>query len=161
MKRIFTISVILFTTLALISCGASIQQVSDDMPNMGVKAENWNTSIKLVDDPALLNSYKNGDTLFLRVENLSNTSIVFPDDFGIKIVTKEGQSWTSIPNNFYYTGQEILPTKASYPLGLIVNALPYVSNLTMSLNIRIIIIGYPEDNHKELLGAYLDTTLNP
>ncbi len=86
MKRIFTISVVLFTTLALISCGAGIQQVSDDMPNMGVKAENWNTSIKLVDDPALLNSHKNGEDLTFAVENLSNAPIVFPEDFGIRVM---------------------------------------------------------------------------
>lgn len=161
MNKVSVILIILFIMLALISCGANDQQPSNDMPDIDVKTENWNTSIRLVDDPMLSNSFKNGKTFTLGVENLSDTPIIFPNDFGIKLITRDGQSWTNISNNFYYSGQELLPTKSSWPLGLVVSALPYIPNLSSSINIRIVIIGHAENNDKELLGAYLDVTLKP
>jgi hypothetical protein len=131
------------------------------MPNMNVRTNNWNTSIKLIDDPALSNSHKNGELLILRVENLSETSVVFPTDFGIRLLVMEGEKWVSVQNNFYYTGSNLLPTKNSYPLGLIVSAAPYISNLSSSTNIRLVIIGHAENNDNEPLGAYLDVMINP
>jgi hypothetical protein len=159
MKRIFVIMIILLATVLLISCGN--QQPFNDMPDMGIKAKNWNTSVKLADDPALSNSFRNGRTFTLGVENLSDAAIVFPNDFGIKLKTKDGKSWVNIPNNFYYAGQELLPTESSWPLGLVVSALPYIPDLTSPINIRIVIIGHTKGNDKELLGAYFDVTLNP
>ena len=161
MKKTSIALITLFTLLILTSCGITTEQPSNDMPDMGVKAQNWNSSITLVDDPILSNSYKNGDVLELSVENLSDTQVVFPDDFGIKIITWDGQRWTSIPNNFYYTFPKVLPTKDSYPLGLIVDALPYVVNLSAPITIRIVIIGHAEGNEEESLGAYLDVPLKP
>jgi len=159
MKKIFVILIILVTMLLLISCSAN--QPSNNMPNMGVKAENWNTSIKLADDPMLSNSFKNGQDLTLGVENLSTKPIVFLENFGMRVLTKYGQDWVDIQSNFYNSGLQYLPTKASYPLGLLVSALPYIPNLASPINIRIVIIGHTEDNDKVLLGAYFDVTLNP
>ena len=83
MKRIFVILITLSAMLMLISCNADNQEPSNDMPDMGVKAKNWNTSIRLADDPMLSNSFNNGQVFTLRVENLSDASIVFPNDFGM------------------------------------------------------------------------------
>jgi len=161
MRRIFVILGILFAMLPIISCGTDDQQTSNDMPNMDVKEENWNTFIKLADDPALSNSFKNGQDLTLRVENLSTEPIVFPENFGLRVMTKDGQNWVDVQSNSYNSGLQYLPTEAAWPLGLLVSALPYIPNLSSSINIRIVIVGHAEDNDKELLGAYFDVTLNP
>ena len=148
----------------LISCtnNSSDPQVpSSDLVGVDIQAENWNTSIKLIDDPALLNSHKNGQDLTLRIENLLNTPITFPDNFGTKVIRLDHQNWVSATNNFYNTGLHTLPSKKSYPLGLVVTALPYVPNLQSSINIRVVIYGYAENNANEPLGAYLDVMLNP
>jgi len=63
--------------------------------------------------------------------------------------------------NFYNAGSHFLPTKESYPLGLVVTALPYVPNLSSAINIRVIIVGNEENKIDELLGAYFDVELNP
>jgi len=161
MKRTLLLLFVLFTVLELISCSKDIKRSANNMPDMGVQEKNWNTSIRLVDDPVLSNSYKNGDVLMLRVENISETQIIFPNDFGIKLITWNGQNWANINNNFYYTFQPVLPTKKSFPLGLILNALPYIPDLSSALKIRIVIVGHSENNDKELLGAYLDVMINP
>ena len=116
---------------------------------------------KIKDDPVLGNSFKNGQDLTLRVENLSNTPIVFLENFGLRVMTKNGQNWAEVQSNFYNGGLQYLPTKSSYPVGLVVSALPYMPNLSSPITIRIVIIGHKENNDKDLLGAYLDVKLNP
>jgi len=160
MKKIILLLIALLTTLALVSCDSS-NEATNTMPDMGVKANNWNTFIKLVDDPMLANTYKNGKDLTLRVENLSNNPIYFLENFGVKVILKNGQNWTDIQNNFYNSGTQYLPTKASYPLGLLVTSLPYIPNLSSPATVRVIIIGYAENNEEDLLGAFLDITITP
>ena len=133
----------------------------NDLVGVDILAEDWNTSIKLIDEPSLLNSHINGQDLTLRIENLSNTSISFPDNFGMKVIRLDQQNWASVLNNFYNSGQHNLPTKKSYPLGLVVTALPYIPNLQSSTNIRVIVFGYAKNNDNEPLGAFLDVMLNP
>ena len=161
MNKTFIISSILFTVFLLTSCSHDRQSPSINIPDVDVQEENWNTSIKLVDDPVLSNSHKNEDSLTLRLENLSDVPIVFPENFDIKVITWDGQSWESIQNNFYNAGSKILPTKSSYPLGLLVSALPYIPNLSSSTSIRVIVVGHAQNNDKESLGAYIDVVLNP
>jgi hypothetical protein len=164
MKRISMMSIILISLLMLIACNSNSsdsQIPSNDLVGVEIQAKNWNTSIKLIDDPALLNSHENGQDLTLRIENLLNTPITFPDNFGAKVLRLDDQNWMSVTNNFYNTGQHILPAKKSYPLGLVVTALPYVPNLQSSIYIRVVIYGYVENNTDEALGAYLDVMLNP
>ncbi len=146
----------------LLSCSdAQSKLTTPIIPGIDVEPENWNTSMKLIDDPILSNSYKNGKLFTLRVENLSKTAITSSNNFEVKVITLDGQNWIDVPNNFYNAGPDYLPTKESYPLGLLVTILPYIPNLSSSINIRIVIIGHAEDNDKELLGAYYDVVLNP
>ena len=161
MNKTSIISSILFTIFLLTSCSHDRQSPPFNIPDVDVQAENWNTSIKLVDDPVLSNSHKNEDILILRLENLSDTPIAFPENFGMKVITWDGQSWVSIQNNFYNAGSKVLPTKRSYPLGFLVTASPYVPNLSSSTSIRVIVVGHAQNNDKESLGAYIDVVLNP
>ena len=159
MNKTFVITITLFILSVLISCRNS--NLSSDIQGVNVDENNWNTSFVLRDDPALLNTHKNGETLFLRIDNLSDETIVFPDDFGVKVITNDGQNWIGIQNNIYYTGPKYLPIRKDYPLGLIITVLPYIPDLPSSTTIRIIIVGYAENNDKDQLGSYLDIMLNP
>lgn len=161
MTRVLVVLSVLIIMFSLVSCGTADKNALNDMPEIGVRAKDWNTSFKLVEDPVISNSHQNGQDLTLRVENLSDTPIVFQENFGLRVMTKDASGWRDIQNNSYNSGEQYLPTKASYPLGLLVSVLPYVPNLASHLDIRIIIIGHAEDNDKELLGAYLDVTINP
>lgn len=161
-KKIVSIIIIIVVgTLVLLSCSNNTQTTYNMILSDGSQVKSWNTAIELVDNPNLLNSHKNGESLTLQLKNLSDTTIVFPNDFDIEIVSWDGQIWTSIQNNFYYSGVKILPEEEAYPLGLLVSSLPYIPNLSSSKEIRIHIVGHSEDNEKELYGAYLDVTLDP
>lgn len=155
-------AVIAFLLLFVVTACAS-----DDSPppsnvlGRDVKDKSWNVYFKLVDDPVLSNSYKNGQDLTLRVESLSDTPIVFLENFGLQLLVDNEQGWSSIESNSYNSGLQYLPPKKDYPLGLLVSALPNISNLTSPTSVRIVVIGHLEDHDEELLGAYIDITIHP
>jgi hypothetical protein len=161
MRISLVVLVILWIMLMIGSCTSDNQSPLLVAPGIDVKEKNWNTAFRLRDDPAFANTHKNGETLFLRVENLSKETIIFPDDFGVKLFITDDQEWIGVQNNVYYTGPNYLPVKSEYPLGLVINVLPYVPNLASPRSIRVIVVGYAQDNNKEILGAYLDVPLNP
>lgn len=159
--KAFLILTIILSILPLNSCDKNEQESFEKFLDLSVPISSWNTQIKLIDNPILSNTHKNGEILTLQLKNLSNATIVFPDDFGIKIIRWNGQTWANISNNFYYSGLKRLPTENSYPLGLLVSSLPYVPNITSPVEVRILVIGHAEGNDEELLGAYFDVKLNP
>ena len=160
-KALSIIMILIVGTISLLSCSNDGQTTYNMTLSDGTQIDNWNTSIRLIDDPMLLNSHQNGEILTLQAKNLSDAVIVFPNDFGVKILSWDGQAWIEIANNFYYSGEKILPTNDAYPLGLLVSTLPYIPNLSSPKELRIHIIGHSESNEKELLGAYIDITINP
>lgn len=97
----------------------------------------------------------------LQVENLSDETILFPDDFGLKIKRWDGESWVDILNNFYYSGVKVLPTQKDYPLGELVSSLPNIPDISSQTEIRVQIVGHPENNDNEFVGAYLDVIIEP
>lgn len=153
-------STLIFLSCFLVASCIKTEQ-NFELPGIDVQLKNWNTSFVLVDDPMLSNSYRNGKDLTLRVKNLSTHSIVFQENFGVKVYYSDGQNWKIIQNNSYNSGFLFLPTEKSSPLGLLVTVLPYVANLSSPIVIKIVILGYEENNNQELLGAYYDTTLIP
>ncbi len=151
---------LLFIILMFTSCKPS-QDTFESLPGINIPADKLNTSIKLIDPPEFLNSHKNGETLSFQIINLSNATIVFPENYGIKLFTNRNGEWTEVSNNSYNGGSTFyLPTKDSYPLGLVVGTLPYILDLTTPTSVRVIIIGHKE-NDNEQVGAYIDVTISP
>ena len=135
--------------LILFACKSSGSALPNQILSLSVSEDNWNRYIKLI------------DVLILRLENLSDTTMVFPTDFGIQVLTPSDNIWKVFPNNLSYTGSNILMTKSSDPSGLIVPSFPYSSGLSSSTPIRIIIVGQKEDDEKTPVGAYFDMLLKP
>lgn len=151
---------LLVVMLIFTSCKPSLD-ATKSLPGIDIPYDNLNTLMKLTDPPEFLNSHKNGDPLSFQIINLSNATIVFPDNYGIKLFTKSNGTWVEIQNNTYNAGGIFyLPTNDSYPLGLVVNTSPYILDLTTPVSVRAIIVGQKE-NDNEQIGAYIDVLINP
>ena len=152
----------LFSFLALASCVNKQKPTAEPLPGLLIKSESINTYIKLNDSPEMVNSYKNNDTLDLQIINLSDKSIVFPENFGVKVLAKDGEKWVEVQNNFYNSGGSfVLPTKKDYPLGLLVTVMPFIPNQSSQETLRVIIVGHVENNDSEQVGAYTDVVIKP
>jgi hypothetical protein len=154
------VGLIFLAILIFSSCRNSPTSV-ESIIGVNLSADKINSSIKLVDAPEFSNSHKNGEALILHLVNTSNSIIVFPENYGIKLLANLDGKWTEIPNRSYNVGNPInLPTSTEFPLGLFVTTLPYVSGLSNPISIRVIIIGHKKDSNEEV-GAYLDVIITP
>ena len=161
MRKYIIVVIVLSVVFIFTSCTTP---TTSPEPSIGVNIplDKLNTWVKLEDPPELTNSHKNDDLLQLHLINLSEKMIVFPGDFGIKVIRLDGQERGDISNNFF-NGSEphYLPPRSSYPLGLIVGTLPFVSGLSATIKIRIIVVGHVENLDGQQVGAYIDVELNP
>ncbi len=160
MKLSTKIFVLLFVIL-LTGCSKP-QPAAELLPNINLPSDKINTFIKLRDTPELANSYKNNDTLDLQLINVSNQTIVFPDNFGLKVFIEDKGNWSEIQNNFYNAGATFtLPTEKLYPGGLFPTVMPNIPGLSSPTTIRVIAVGHVENNDSEQVGAYLDVVITP
>ena len=121
-----------------------------------------NTFIELKDTPELANSHKNNDTLTLQLINLSDKTVIFPDNYGLKVFSKEEGNWNEIQNNFYNSGGTFtLLTAKQDPAGLPAAVMPNIPGLSSPTTIRVIVVGDVENNNSEQVGAYLDVVITP
>ncbi len=146
----------------LLVCCVPNSATPGSLPGIDIPPDRMNTWIKLEDSREMGNSHQNGDLMQIHLINLSDKPIVFPGDFGIRVLTWDGGKWTDISNNFFNGSQPYyLPTTSEYPLGLNVGELPYVPGLSTPIEIRIIVVGHVGDMDGEQVGAYIDVPLNP
>jgi hypothetical protein len=144
------------------ACDAIIGSQSEVMPGSTLPTSQMKTKIRLEDPTVLLNSHKFGKSLALGIKNLSDSTFVFPKDFGTKIYTKEGVSWIEVPNLFGYPeGDNFLRTKEVVPSGILFHVEPYLQNYHAPVTIRIVVIGKLFDNPGESVGAFLDVVMRP
>jgi hypothetical protein len=83
-SRYIAILVVLFCT----SCLANGKSTSDSFPEVGVPVEMMNKKILFLDLPEMKNSHENNVLLNLVNKNISDSTIVFNNDYGVKIFIK-------------------------------------------------------------------------
>jgi len=155
--KVFPSLLLIFTFLS-----ACHNSAKDFLPGISLPIENMNTSFVIVDDPVIGNSHKNGEILTLVIRNLTDKTIVFPNDYNLNLFVFQNQSWIPIQNRFLYTGNnQLLPPSKVFPLGMVAVAYPYIPNLVKSIDVRIVMIGHYENSNAEEVGAYLDLILQP
>jgi hypothetical protein len=155
--------IVLFMLLFLcVSCSAGKVSASDDLPEITIPVEKMNIAFVIKEDPPGYNSHENGKRFELVARNLSDKTIIFAEDYGLKIFVFQNQTWNLVNNKFLYTGGEkILPTAKAFPPGLVVLAYPYIPDLTEPTKIRIVVMGHDENSNTDIVGAYIDITLLP
>lgn len=153
-KYILVILIVLLT-------GCSLQNLSrvDTLPGISIPINEMNKKILLHETLGMMDAYKVSGLLFLDLENLSNSPVSFPPDYGSKIFIKTEKGWQLLNNNFSYSNMPIiLPTKEQHPPGLSVVVWPVLPETSGPIVLRIVIIGEAADSN-EIVGAYLDIVL--
>jgi len=141
------------------SCGNIVE---NKFPGIDISIVDMNNAFVVEDPPIMVNSHKNNEPLFLTLVNKSNSRIVFPDDYGMKIFKKAGQNWIPVENNLGYSaGQKILTTLKESPLGLSPAAIPIILDLKQEEIIRIVFVGHEDTPEGKVVGAYIELTLLP
>jgi hypothetical protein len=126
-----------------------------------------NGEIIELDAPKGWNNFKIGDFVGLMVRNVSEKDLVFPNDFNVKIFTKENDSYIEISNKTAYPSSEevVLEPNPEFDAFKIHTLIVYpdiaVSDSTAYL--RIFISGVLMENGKssETVATYIDVTLYP
>lgn len=139
--------------------GISDIDASDDMINSKV-------TLSILSDN---NIVKNNDSIWLSLDNISNDTIEFQPDFGIRVFVYEDKKWIEIKNNVEY----LLPESSTYTFTPSNNdpfktqsltIAPYYSELKHTLPCRIIVSGRiisNDANDKKITYSYIDITIKP
>jgi len=163
MKKIMLVLIIWGTFTTLLGCSGKNGSTSEKMPGINMPLSSMNGKIQLMAPPEA-NTFKIGDVIGLVAVNNSDTPIIFPHDYGIKIFERKDNQWIPIENNFGYPeGETVLLPKAQEPFGgKIFDVYPTLPN-DQSADIRIIVIGKVQDrlNSNTDVAAYIDLKLNP
>lgn len=158
MKKKFEL--ILFILLVVFVYGCSSN--GDTLPDIDIPFSEMNKELELVPNPGGGLIARNNEYYDFQIKNLADHTIIFPNDYGVKLYTKQENEWCLIENGFTYPeGNKVLPLANEFPPGLVVAILPYVFDMDQEEIIRVVIIGYPENSSDQSVGAYYDLTLNP
>ncbi len=162
MKKIKNQILFLFALLLSTSCLGQANDPNSELSlQLGVEIQDINKSIVLVDAPEMANSHLNGDLLSFRLFNRSNENIVFDGGFDLRLLIRNGDAWEVGQNNFgYSTNSFELPPTSDYPVGFVVDVVPYIDGLKSPLKIRVIINGQLITS-KVPVAAFIDVIINP
>jgi hypothetical protein len=152
---------LIFLVFIFASCTARYDRNLNGLAGITIPFSEMNKAFEIEDLPVMANSYKNGKALALVLRNLSDKTIVFPDNYSPEILLKQKQTWVKVQNYMSTYGNEILPTQDSFPPGMEIDVTPYIQGLQEPVNIRIVMIGHNENSDMEVVGAYIDITLLP
>jgi len=157
MKNNLWKTMIILSVFALITqaCGSK----EDIFTGLDIQPENVNTFIRL-EEYSPNTTYVNGIMMFLNIQNISDSPIVFDGDYSVNIYQSADDNWESITNNFIYgTEENILETCENNKLGNVLGLLPIIEDLTQPADIRVVISGVTSDN--VLVAATIDLELQP
>ena len=155
---------IIFLVFSLFFASSCGQNKQEWMPGINLPQDEMNKTLRL-SAPSEQNSFKIGDTLSLVLENYSDTPIILPQDYGVRIFQPIDENWEAVENGMEYgPGKEVVkPNSQPYPL-VFVPVFPSVFS-DHEVTIRIVVVGnYSVEQSEQLgkeVGAYFDVTLNP
>jgi hypothetical protein len=166
-SKIFLLySIIFWVTMSITGCSTQTEINSIDLPGISIPENQMNTKINLYAPPES-NTFDQGDEVAVVVENLTESQIIFPEDYGIKIFTfsKSEKKWLLVENGMGYPEGEtvLLPKKQQLFGGILIVFYPIIDDSDQLTTIRVVVVGTIQDSKmdSENVGAYIDITLNP
>lgn len=154
------ISLIIMAGL-LISCTAAYQKTPD---SLGIEnIDTANTEIKIIEIPGQPEVNSNNFPIPLQIINMSDSDIVFPNNYNLKVVTQDEKGeWKEVPNCFQYAGDQIiLPAVEGPQLGEVFVILPCMEEIKEVIKFRVIVSGIKQDTTKDTVTAFIDLELGP
>jgi hypothetical protein len=147
--------------LMISSCQDSARK-TEVLPGIKLPAYIFNNQIELIPYPGMSEQHKNGEILFYSIENRSTNTIIFAEDFGVKVLIETDSGWEALEDNMKHpTGVNVLPPHFTDPLGIDIVVSPIVKDIRNSSRVRIVIVGHEKDRINVLVGAYIDVHYVP
>jgi hypothetical protein len=158
MKTIAGVILVFNFLFLLTSCSAK----AETLPGTDILLSDMNQDIELLPNPGDELTPKNQDVLILKIRNLSPQEITFPGDYGVKLFYKKADDWIEVENQMRSPEREvILPLANDFPGGAAIAILPCIPDMSQPITLRVAVIGHPENNAQENIGAYVDVLLDP
>jgi len=152
---------ILICIFAISGCMSKSEKEEEKLPEIDIPLTEFNTKVWLEAIPGMPRVHKKGESLVFLVRNRSTNSIIFTQDFGVKIFLKQDATWKPIGNNWGYPeGENILLPSDIDPTGLGLSVFPDIGEIDELTSVRIAIIGQVKDR-SEQVGAYVDVQYIP
>jgi hypothetical protein len=132
------------------------------LPGVDIPSSKLNKDLQLLNLPGNAENIVNNNLFGFHIKNMSDSNIVFPGDYGVKIFTKQNDEWTPVQNNMSYPETDnFLPTTDHFLAGRVVDIQPFIPELQGPVTIRVVVVGHKENHPEDRVGAYLDVLLNP
>lgn len=152
---------LLLMLMVTTSCSNIRIDKEEELPGIDVQLSEMNTKIGIEIYPGMPDVFHHEEDLTLLIKNHSPNTIVFPQDFGVKIFVRQGTEWQTIANNWGYPeGTNILPPDAVDPSGLLFFVYPDMSGTSNPAFVRIVVIGKVEGDGNKV-GAFIDIQYRP
>lgn len=169
MKKFFNTIVFIFFILFLVSCGKTGTIPQNDMPDIGIPAEEMNLRLQIISPKGYQNTLKNNDDLALVVSVISDDNVAFKPDFGARIFIYQDNQWVELKNKMDYSVDMSLdrilsPYKKDPLQQATIVMVPFKQGLNKTVPMRVILIGNLVKNNQpsEIKTAgYIDLELNP
>lgn len=165
MLRIIIRSIVALIFLSIIfACNGNPLSGREDLFLQQMPGVEFNTRIKFW-SPKPSEVFIRGEHIFLTLENLSKEKIIFPGDYGIRILSfdEDSNKWIEIRNTMVYLppgNAQISPKGPDEPSVIGVGLSPDLTKDGPPTEVRIVVIGV-EENSSDRIGAYIDVTLQP
>lgn len=162
MKSVFSITSTILVVFILASCISRSQVQSELVLGVEIPSDKINTIVKLLNTPAMANSLRINDDITFQLINFSEKTVVFPDNFGVKVYENNAGKWSEVQNKAYNAGGVFsLRPRNLVPAGLPVTVWPYLVGVSSPVKIRVVVVGHVENMDVEPVVAYIDVVLNP
>jgi hypothetical protein len=150
--------IVLILLILLSSCSKD----NETLPGINIPLNEMNRHVELDTLQIGGRSIKNNKPFILDLKNISDQVIIFAGDYGVKLFIKKGEEWVEVENRMHYPENEVLlPLASKFPPGRDTGIVPYIPELKQPIMLRVVVVGYPENNPNKIVGSYIDLSLNP
>jgi hypothetical protein len=152
---------LIITAVFLTSCTADNIKATD---SSGIEnIDTANTEIKIREIPGQPEVNSNNYPIPLQIINMSDSDIVFPNNYNLKVVTQDEKGeWVEVPNCSQYAGDQIiLPAVEGPQLGEVFVILPCMEEIKEVIKFRVVVSGIKQDTKSDAVSAFIDLFLSP
>jgi len=117
-----------------------------------------------INAPSHINSFRIGESIFIVVDNLSDTVIEVAPDKDLKIFWWQGSSWSVARNGMNYLSvtDQLSPRTNVDPGGTIYNIVSDIPRQDKSVRVCVILEGIEDpDGSRSKVAAFTELILNP